>query len=79
MGTSKKGQCKDCTFYKLTEHGYYICSNIWSDNTGDWMRGDECCAMFTPAGHVYESGNVCAACGVEIPEGRQICPRCEKS
>lgn len=28
--------------------------------------------------HVGQTKNICLVCGVEVPEGREICPACEK-
>ena len=29
--------------------------------------------------HVGSNKNICLICGSEVPEGREVCPICEKS
>lgn len=29
--------------------------------------------------HVGQTKNICVICGAEVPEGREVCPICEKS
>lgn len=29
--------------------------------------------------HIGQTKNICVICGAEVPEGREVCPICEKS
>lgn len=34
--------------------------------------------LLDESSNIYEYENTCLSCGTIIPEGRQVCPKCEK-
>ena len=70
--------CKDCTHLSdcesLAFHNFDHSHRMWLINF--WENAEERCDDFKEAS--VKKSEWCVACGNEIPEGRQVCPNCDK-
>ena len=71
-------KCNDCIKYAKckqdSERDNILSHRMWLIDF--WENAEERCEGFKEA--TGENSEWCVACGDEIPEGRQVCPNCEK-
>ena len=70
--------CKDCIHSSdcasIALHDFDHSHRMWLIDF--WGNAEERCKNFQEASS--DKSEWCVACGNEIPEGRQVCPNCEK-
>lgn len=69
--------CNECANFSAcdaeSKTDYTLSHRMWL--IGFWENADERCAAFKQRATGSET---CVSCGDEIPEGRMVCPKCEK-